>query len=101
MRAVVRIGFAVSKQATAIVCAQSREQVVEADANESRLLDKVHNRSHALANGHIRHREGLMDSRLRRSQIAHSIVLETDHRVGNSLSRASASRACALRRLPS
>ena len=82
MRAIVRIGFAVTKQATAIACAQSREQVIKADANESRLLDKVHNRSHALADGHIRDCEGLMNSRLRRSQIAHSIVLETDHRVG-------------------
>ena len=66
MRAIVRIGFAVAKQATAIACAQSREQVIEADANESRLLDKVHNRSHALADGDIRHCESLMNSRLRR-----------------------------------
>src|SRR4029077_19789978 len=82
MCAIVRIGFAVAKQATAIACAQSREQVIEADANESRLLDKVHNRSRALADGDIRHCEGLMNSRLRGSKIAHSVVLETDHRVG-------------------
>ena len=82
MRAIARIGFAVTKHATAIACVQSREQVIEADANESRLLDKVHNRSHALADGDIRHCESLMNSRLRGSQIAHSIVLETDYRVG-------------------
>src|SRR5205823_5232807 len=82
MRAIVRIGFAVGKQATAIAGAQSGEQVIEADANESRPLDKVHNRSHALADGHIRHCESLMNSRLRRGQIAHSIVFETDYRVG-------------------
>src|SRR6516164_4449604 len=82
MRAIVRIGFAVSKQATAIARAQSREQIIEADTNKPRLLDKVHNRSHALADGDIRHCESLMNSRVRRGQIAHLIVLETDYRVG-------------------
>src|SRR5215472_10913857 len=82
MRAIVRIGFAVGKQATAIACAQSAEQVIEADANESRPLDQVHDRSHTLADGHIRHRECLMNSCLWLSQIAHSVVLETDHSIG-------------------
>src|SRR5262245_64772236 len=79
MRAIVRIGFAVGKQATGVACAQSREQIIETDANESWPLDKVHYRSHALADGHICYCEGLMNSGLRRSQIAHSIVLKTDH----------------------
>src|SRR6476659_3730521 len=82
MRAVVRIRFTVGKQATAIAGAQSREEVIKADANESRPLDEVHNRSHALANGHICDCECLMNTRLRRSQISHPIVLETDHRMG-------------------
>jgi hypothetical protein len=60
-----------TKQATAIACVQSREQIIEADANESRLLDEIYNRSHALADGDIRHCESLMNSRLRRGQIAH------------------------------
>src|SRR5215831_16406185 len=82
MRTVVRIRFTVGKQATAIACAQRREEVIKADANESWPLDEVHNRPHALANGHICHRECLMNTRLRRTQISHPIVLETDHRMG-------------------
>src|SRR6266850_483094 len=82
MCAIVRIGFTVPKQATAIACLQSSEQIIEADANESWLLDEIYNRSHALADRDIRHCESLMNSRLRRGQIAHSIVLEADYRVG-------------------
>src|SRR5438128_2984086 len=82
MRAIVRIGFAVAKQAAAVPRAQSREQIIEADANESWPLDEVHNRSHALADGDIANCERLMNSRLRRSEISHSIVLEADDRVG-------------------
>src|SRR4030095_11866020 len=82
MRAVVRIRFTVGKQATAIAGAQNREEVIKADANESRPLDEVDNRSHALANGHICDCERLMNTCLRRSQISHPIVLETDHRMG-------------------
>src|SRR4051794_2931765 len=82
MCAIVRIGFTVAKQATAIPRVQSREQIIEADANESWLLDKIYNRSNALADRDIRHCKSLMNSRLRRTQIAHSIVLETDYRLG-------------------
>src|SRR5215216_3755142 len=82
MRTIVGIGFAVSKQATAIACPKSRQQVIKTDPNKSRPLNEVYDRSHALADRHIRHRECLMDSCLRRRQIAHSIVLETNHCMG-------------------
>src|SRR5262249_34689905 len=81
MRAIIRIGFTVAKQAATVPHAQSREQIIKADANESGPLDKVHDRSHTLADGHIRDSESLMNSRLRRTQITHSIVLEANHRV--------------------
>ena len=79
MRAIVRIGFAVAKQATAVVSAQCREQIVEADANESRPLDQVHNRPNTLADRDIGRCEGLMDSSVWRDHVAHSIVLEANH----------------------
>src|SRR5262245_38052890 len=82
MRAIVRIRFTVGKQATAVAGAQSREQIIKTDVNESWPLDEVHNGPHALANGHICRCECLMNSRLRWTQIAHLIVLETDHRMG-------------------
>src|SRR5258707_5381380 len=82
MCAIVRIGFTVPKQATAIACVQSREQIIEADANESWLLDEIYNRSHALADGDIRHCESLMNSRLRRGQNTPSILFETSYPAG-------------------
>jgi len=81
MRAIVRIGFAVSKQATAVACAQSREQIIETDANESGPMNKVHNRAYALADSYVRHCESLMNARLRRDQVGHSIILKADNRV--------------------
>src|SRR5437868_5339892 len=81
MRAIVRIGFAVSKQATAVACAQSREQIIETDANEPGPMNKVHNRAYALADSYVRHCESLMNARLRRDQVGHSIILKADNRV--------------------
>src|SRR5207253_10581998 len=79
MRAIARIGFAVAKQATAVVSAQCRKQIIEADANESRPLDQVNNRANTLADRDISRCEGLMNSSVWRDHVAHSIVLEANH----------------------
>src|SRR5437016_13401838 len=79
MRAIVRIGFAVSKQATTVACAQRREQIIETDADEPRSLDEIHNRAHALADGYVRRCKSLMNAGLRCGQITHSIVLKADN----------------------
>src|SRR6266567_3827800 len=83
VRAIVGIGFAEAKQATTIGAAQCRKQIIEADANESRSLDEVHNRTNALTDGDIGHGKGLMNSGLRRNDVAHPVVLEADYRVRN------------------
>ena len=49
MRAIIGIRFPETKQAASARTAQSREQVVEADANQPGTLDHVHDRAHALA----------------------------------------------------
>ena len=83
MRAIIRIGFTEAKQATAVLVAQRGKQIIEANANESRPLNEVHNRTNALADGAIGQGKGLMNARLRRDDVAHLIVLEADHRIGN------------------
>src|SRR5438067_13692394 len=79
MRAVVGIGFTETKQATPVLASQSRKQINETDANQTRPLNQIHDRAHTLADGHVGDAKGLMNSRFRRDHVAHSIVLETDN----------------------
>src|SRR5438874_5211162 len=83
MRPIIRIGFAVTKQATAVVSAQCGKQIIEPDVNKSRPLDQVNNRANALADRDIGRRESLMNSGVRRDHVAHSVVLEANHCVGD------------------
>ena len=83
MRAIIRIGFAEAEQATAVLTPQRREQIIEPDADEAGSLDQINDRAQTLANSHVGDTEGLMNSGFGRDHVAHSIVLETDHRVGN------------------
>src|SRR4029453_15595251 len=51
VRAIVRLGFAIAKQASAIPAAQCRKQIVEANADETWSLNKIHNTPEALTDG--------------------------------------------------
>ena len=82
MRAIVGIRFTETEEAAATRAAQRREQIVEPDPDQSGPLDKVHNRTHALADRDIRDRERLMNPRFRRHHVAHPIVLEANDGVG-------------------
>src|SRR5882724_8934292 len=81
MGAIVRIGFAKAKQATAAAAAQSGQQIIETNVDESRPLNQVHDRTNTLTDCAVGDRKGLMNASLRRHNVAHPVVLETDYRV--------------------
>src|SRR5439155_6682159 len=81
MGAIVRIGFAKAKEATAIAVAQCGQQIIESDVDESRPLDQVHNRTNALTDGAIGNGKGLMNASLRRHEVAHLVVLKADYSI--------------------
>src|SRR6185369_14383692 len=81
MGTVVRIGFAKAKQATAVAAAQCGKQIIEPDVDESRPLNQVHNRTNTLTNRAIGNGKGLMNTSLRRHNVAHLVILEADYRV--------------------
>src|SRR5581483_9894366 len=83
VRAILRIGFPKTKQATAVATAQGRNKIVKTDANEAWSLNQVHDRTNALTDGRVRFRKRLMNARMRRDHVAHQIVLKTNDRVSN------------------
>ena len=78
---IIGIGFTEPKQATAVATTQRGKQIIKADANESRPLNQVHDRTNALADHDVRRGKGLMNSCLGRNHVAHLIVFEADDRV--------------------
>src|SRR5438309_12022195 len=82
MCTVVRIAFAVTKEATAAAAAQSGKQVVKTDTHDSGPLDQVHNRPQTLADCHVGNGKSLMNTGFRGDHVSHAIVFETDHGVG-------------------
>src|SRR4030095_11017336 len=53
MSAIIGIGFPKAEQASPVATAQSSNQIVEADANESRPLDQIHDRTNTLTDGGV------------------------------------------------
>ena len=83
MRPIVRIGFSKAEQATPVAAAQCRKQIVKANANESRSLNQVHNRTDALADGRVGFGKRLVNACVRPDHVAHLIVFKANHCVGN------------------
>src|SRR6185295_8170123 len=71
-------GFPKTEKTASARAAQSGEEIIEADLNQTRTLDQVHNRTQALADGNISHRERLLNSGFRRDHVAHSIILKAN-----------------------
>ena len=82
VRAVVGIRFSETEETTTVRIAQRGQQIVETDPDQAGALEQIDNRAHALADGHIRRREGLMNAGFRRDHVPHFVVLKTNHGVG-------------------
>src|SRR5439155_21069165 len=82
MRTIVRVAFAVAKEAMSASAAKRGKQIVKTDAHDSRPLDQVHNRTQTLADCHVGDSKSLMNTRFRCDQISHAIVFETDDGFG-------------------
>src|SRR5947207_13063440 len=78
MRTIVRVAFAVAKEAMSASAAKRGKQIVKTDAHDSRPLDQVHNRTQTLTDGHVGNSKSLMNTRFRCDHVGHAIVFETD-----------------------
>ncbi len=85
VRPVITIRFPKTEKAAAVLAAQGRDQLVEADPDQPRPPNDIDDCAHALADGGVGHGESLVDSGLRQDNVAHSVVLETNHGVGDAL----------------
>src|SRR5438067_9856168 len=82
MCTVVRIAFAVTKEAASASAAQSGKQVVKTDTHDSGPLDQVHNRTQTLADCQVGSGKSLMNTGFWGDHVSHAIVFETDHGLG-------------------
>src|SRR4029453_17789714 len=83
MRAIVRIGFSKAEQASPIPATQRRKQIVEANTNESWSLNQSYNRTDTLTDSRIGLGKRLMNTGGRGGHVAHLMVFEANHRVGD------------------
>src|SRR6476619_4945873 len=83
MRAIIGIGFAKTKHTPTVRTTQRREQIIKANSNESRSLDHIHDRADTLTDRRVSNGKRLVNSRFRRHDVAHSVVLKTNHGVGD------------------
>src|SRR5437763_16884458 len=82
MGTIIRIAFAVTKEAASASAPQCSQQIIKTDAHDSRPLDEIHNRTQALTDRHVGNSKSLMNTSFRCDHVGHAIVFETDDVVG-------------------
>src|SRR4029453_8374082 len=82
---VVAVGFTEAKEAAAVLAAQGGEQFVKANLDQAPAPNDVDDRAHALADCRIGDGECLVNSSPRQNDVAHPVVLKTNHCIGSAL----------------